>query len=298
MSERVLRHLTRFLTFLGVLLMLAGGVMWWRQVRLEADLLGREERVLLAVTAEDVPFTLPEYGIDRVVGAPPTVESAVISPTALVATPAVSATVPSSFTGRGQVPQPEPDGGVDSGDEPEPTPTPDAFPPAQVLPGRLVIPAINLETSVVQMGWEVRTDANGNEYSEWVVPEAAAGWHQNSVLPGHGSNMVLSGHHNVAGEVFRYIVDLEPGDEVILQGEERNYRYVVEEKYIVKERGEPLEVRMENNRFIEPTPDERLTLVSCWPYESNTHRVIVIARPRLDEAASGAYGAPAEGATP
>ena len=25
--------------------------------------------------------------------------------------------------------------------------------------------------------------------------------------------------------------------------------------------------------------DDRLTLVSCWPYTSNTHRVIVVAKP-------------------
>jgi sortase A len=39
------------------------------------------------------------------------------------------------------------------------------------------------------------------------------------------------------------------------------------------------EKRLENARWIGPFPDERLTLVTCWPYTNNTHRVIVIAKP-------------------
>jgi sortase A len=44
----------------------------------------------------------------------------------------------------------------------------------------------------------------------------------------------------------------------------------------------PLSVRRKNAQWIMPTGDERLTLVTCWPYEwpGNSHRVIVVARPR------------------
>ena len=31
--------------------------------------------------------------------------------------------------------------------------------------------------------------------------------------------------------------------------------------------------------YIGDTPDERLTLITCWPYGINDHRLIVIARP-------------------
>ncbi len=41
----------------------------------------------------------------------------------------------------------------------------------------------------------------------------------------------------------------------------------------------PLEVRLKNAQWMQPTPDERLTLISCWPYWTNTHRVIIVARP-------------------
>ena len=129
------------------------------------------------------------------------------------------------------------------------------------------------------MGWELIHDEHGNPYSEWVVPKFAAGWHINSSLPGDGGNTVLSGHHNIGNEVFRDLIQLEAGHKVEIEAGDVRYHYMVEEKYIVKEEGVSAEVREANYRFIEPTSDERLTLVSCWPYESNSHRVIVIARP-------------------
>jgi len=164
---------------------------------------------------------------------------------------------------------------------PEPTPLPTPVPGAQRLPTRIVAPAIQLDATVVPMDWEM-VDRNGTMVSEWVVPSKAAGWHVNSALPGHGGNVVLSGHHNIEGKVFRYVVDLEPGDEIILYAGAIPYYYTVTEKYILKEAGMPLEVRRRNAQWIMPTEDERVTLVTCWPYEwpGNTHRVIVVARPR------------------
>ncbi len=115
--------------------------------------------------------------------------------------------------------------------------------------------------------------------SIWQVADYAAGFHKGSAYPGNVGNTVLSGHHNIKGEVFRYVVDLEPGDEVDLYVADVIYRYVVESKLIIPEKGLPLERRRENAKWIGPTDDERLTLVTCWPYTSNTHRVIVVAKP-------------------
>ncbi len=42
---------------------------------------------------------------------------------------------------------------------------------------------------------------------------------------------------------------------------------------------QPLEVRQANARYIQPTDDERVTLVTCHPYGSTRFRLIVIARP-------------------
>ena len=30
---------------------------------------------------------------------------------------------------------------------------------------------------------------------------------------------------------------------------------------------------------MKPTPDQTLTLITCWPYGIDTHRLIVIAKP-------------------
>ena len=163
---------------------------------------------------------------------------------------------------------------------PTPTPSPTPVPPEPQPPDRVSAPAIGLDAKVVPMTWEM-VDDDGTMVSRWVVPSKAAGWHVNSAMPGQGENVVLSGHHNIEGKVFRHVIDLDPGDLVTLTAGEATYEYIVAEKYILKEAGMPLKVRQKNAQWIMPTGDERLTLVTCWPYEwpGNSHRVIVVARP-------------------
>ncbi len=150
--------------------------------------------------------------------------------------------------------------------------------PATSPPTRIVIPAIHVDSKVLEMGWKV-TRANGQTTTEWDVPGYAVGWAKNSALPGNGSNVVMSGHNNIQGEVFRDLSELKPGDLATVYVADVAYPYKVEEKYIVREAGMPLEVRLKNAQWMQPTPDERLTLISCWPYWTNTHRVIIVARP-------------------
>ncbi len=145
-------------------------------------------------------------------------------------------------------------------------------------PNRIVATSIGLDAPVVVVHPDVQ-DVAGEATLVWNVADAAAGWHKGSALPGAVGNIVLSGHHNIKGQVFRYVEQLKPGDEVVLYADGNPYRYVVSVNMIVKEKGEPPEVRQENARWIGPFSDERLTLVTCWPYTSNTHRVIVVARP-------------------
>lgn len=163
---------------------------------------------------------------------------------------------------------------------PTATPTPNLYPPANSSPTRIVIPAISLDSPIEEAGWSQQA-IEGQTITAWDVVAYAVGWHKNSAKPGHIGNIVLSGHHNILGEVFRYIVDLEPGDEITVYADERPYYYVVEDKFIVKDKGESEEVRKANARWIGHFNDQRLTMVTCWPYNSNTHRVIVIAKPVL-----------------
>ena len=137
-----------------------------------------------------------------------------------------------------------------------------------------MIPTIGLDAPVVPVGWTV-TD----EGSAWNSADHAAGWHLGSAHPGQAGNTVLSGHHNIKGKVFRYLIDLEPDDEVFLYAGDTAYHYVVTEKHLFEEKGKPEAVRRANAQWIAPTDDERVTLVSCWPYTSNTHRLVIVAKP-------------------
>ncbi|MBI1878296.1 MAG: sortase [Chloroflexi bacterium] len=143
---------------------------------------------------------------------------------------------------------------------------------------RIVAQTIGLDAPVMGVGWitEIR---DGVPINIWTVADYAAGWHKNSALPGQGGNIVLSGHHNINGEVFRYTIDMNVGDIVTLYMGDQPYDYVVVDKFIVKDKGEPDAVRRENAKWIGPFNEERLTLVTCWPYTNNTHRAIVIAKP-------------------
>jgi LPXTG-site transpeptidase (sortase) family protein len=158
------------------------------------------------------------------------------------------------------------------------TPTPTATLSALYPPDRVVAPAINLDSTVVPIGWHVVTE-NGQRYSVWEVADNVVGWHKTSSYPGQKGNLVLNGHHNIKGEVFRYLVDLEIGDSITVYARGKAYTYAVIEKHILKEKGESAEVRLENARWIAPSSDERLTMVTCWPYTSNTHRLVVVAMP-------------------
>jgi sortase A len=120
----------------------------------------------------------------------------------------------------------------------------------------------------------------GRPFFQWQVPYSReAGWHSDSARLGEAGNIVLNGHHNIYGEVFRYLVDLEIGDEIVLYGEDEAYTYTVQQQVLLPEYGESVEVRLANAAWMEPTTEPRLTLVTCWPYTGNTHRLIVVAVP-------------------
>lgn len=151
--------------------------------------------------------------------------------------------------------------------------------PRQGEPIRIVIPGINLDAPVSQIGL-ASIESDGETYYQWEVPnEYRAGWHNNSAPLGQPGNTVLNGHHNVFGEVFRNLIDLNEGDQIILYDNQRAYTYQVSQIELFPEHDQPMSVRVENAKWIGPTDDERVTLVTCWPYTDNTHRLVVVAHP-------------------
>ena len=146
-------------------------------------------------------------------------------------------------------------------------------------PQRIVIPAIALDAPVSSIGL-APLEIDGETYYQWQVPnEYRAGWHNTSARLGEIGNTVLNGHHNINGEVFRDLIDLEVGDEITIFDNETPYIYAISEIELLPERDQPLEVRQENAQWILPTEDERLTIITCYPYTDNTHRLVVVAEP-------------------
>ncbi len=146
-------------------------------------------------------------------------------------------------------------------------------------PLRLVIPAIGLDAPVVPAEKNAVKLAR-RSFQSWEAPEGyLAGWHGDSARLGEAGNLVLNGHHNIDGQVFARLIDLAEGDEILVYGESLVVRYRVAEKVLLPEKDQPRKVRLANARWILPTADTRLTLVTCWPYETNTHRLIIVALP-------------------
>jgi LPXTG-site transpeptidase (sortase) family protein len=148
-------------------------------------------------------------------------------------------------------------------------------------PSRIVIPSIAVDEDVKSVGW-TRVFNGADEANVWETANYAAGFHENSASPGLVGNTVISGHNNILGAVFRDLYEVQPGQSIYLIAGDRERAYVVEQSFIVQDTGVGAEQREENARWIAPTDDERLTLVSCYPPWSNTHRAIVVARPAPD----------------
>ena len=303
MSHQQQHFISLFLSVLGIVLLLGGGAIWAQQMRAQV-IEAQEIRLAEAIyapptwqlvkaspTATSTPYPpvaapspSPSPSLTALIVSKPIIPSIEPSNTPLPThTIAPSPTLRRRASRRANLGSPTPS----PTSSPTASVTPELFPSAKSVPSRILAPTIGLDSKVVEMGWEVKYDNEGKPESSWVVPEFAAGWHKNSSLPGHGGNTVLSAHNNIGGEVFRDLANLEAGHEIEVEADGIAYHYVVEEKYIVKEEGESLEVRHQNNRFLDKrTPDERLSLVSCWPYQTNSHRVIVIARPVLSSTLS------------
>jgi sortase A len=83
--------------------------------------------------------------------------------------------------------------------------------------------------------------------------------------------MVLAGHNDIYGEVFRDLEKLGVGDEIWVYAGSRAYRYVVAQKQVVL----PTQVEV-----MAPTRDPVVTLITCYPYLVNTHRLVVVGELR------------------
>jgi LPXTG-site transpeptidase (sortase) family protein len=147
------------------------------------------------------------------------------------------------------------------------------------VPDRVVIPSIGLYAPITTVD-KIPVQLDGETYHQWIAPRGfRAGWHADSALLGIGGNTVINGHHNAYGEVFQNLIDVQENDVIILSSGDDLFFYTVAVIAILEERFASIEQRLANASWIGPTDDERLTLITCWPETSNTHRLIIVADP-------------------
>jgi sortase A len=121
---------------------------------------------------------------------------------------------------------------------------------------RIQVPAIKVDAPVVQGdGWEQLKKGVGQNVG--------------SANPGQNGNVILSAHDDVYGELFRFLDKLQPGDQIILYSQQRQFVYVVDRTAIV----EPTAVEV-----MASTGSPTVTLISCYPYLVDKQRIVVFAR--------------------
>lgn len=146
-------------------------------------------------------------------------------------------------------------------------------------PVRLSIPSVGIDSKIVPITWAMIPSKNGGSKSEWQVADYAVGHHAGSANPGEVGNVVLSGHVDYRGQVFKELHNVKKGDQVIVYTEKGQYVYVVTDLVLVKEDGATDAEKARNARYMDPTPDQTLTMITCYPYGIDTHRFIAIAKP-------------------
>jgi sortase A len=124
-------------------------------------------------------------------------------------------------------------------------------------PVALDIPAIGISNVTIVKG------------DSWEALKAGVGYSPGSGLPGTNQNVVLTGHNDIYGEIFRYLEDLERGDEIhIRDASGRVHTYRVRQTEIV----DPDAVWVLDRNL-----GAQVTLITCHPYQVDTQRLIVFA---------------------
>ena len=282
-GRRWLRIASYLLIAAGVILLVIAGVnvgyRQWERGRLEARL----TQTAPTLTIAPPPLVLPtKTEAQQLTGTPQ------VAPT-----PAPGASTDPAPTGQAT-------------EEPTAVPTATTEPTAEPvfvaaeLPVRITIPDLEIDAAVVEMGWKA-AEVSGVRTSVWdldAIKNGMAGHLLNSSLPGQPGNVVIAGHHNIEGEVFKNISLLWSDDDAEVQADGVTYRsqlldgrtitlsdaagqeftYIVDGMYKLPDRDVPQSQRLENGRFMAPTSDPTLTLVTCWPFSNNTHRIEVVAK--------------------
>jgi len=120
----------------------------------------------------------------------------------------------------------------------------------------ITIPALDLDASIVQG-------------VDWTALQQGVGQLPNGVNPGDvEGNVVLAAHNDIYGELFRHLDQLEVGDPFQIRTASQVYNYVITDTLIVQ----PNDVYVMENRGASTA-----TLISCYPYQVNSQRIVIYA---------------------
>jgi sortase A len=148
-------------------------------------------------------------------------------------------------------------------------------PASGVGPTWIAIPSIKVDSAVEPVGYQLTDQSLG-----WQTAENAVGWHRSSAVPGSPGNTVMSGHNATRGSrVFRNLHKVKVGAAITVSSGSIEHEYVVSDTIIL-----PYVFASEYRRgqiaaLLGQFGDERLTLITCYPWFTNTHRLIVVAHP-------------------
>jgi sortase A len=128
---------------------------------------------------------------------------------------------------------------------------------------RISIPRIGIRNAPIY-------DRGTNVKGIMLIAPGYAVTHYAASAPFGSGNTFLYGHDDIEGNIFGHLYDLAPGDivQITVGGATQVYR--VTGHQIVP----PAAVGI-----LAPTPDVRLTIMTCWPFNVDTKRWVVTAVP-------------------
>jgi LPXTG-site transpeptidase (sortase) family protein len=142
------------------------------------------------------------------------------------------------------------------------------IPPVPSFPLKIIIPSIGHVS-------EIQGDTTDETLNQ------GPGWWDGSAYPGVGGNFVVFGHRTEATRPFYYIDRLNPGDEIIVEGDHRRVVYRVDDAAAADGQSWFVVGAGETNQFVGPTGTNQITLIACTlpngKPTSTAYRIIVTA---------------------
>lgn len=141
---------------------------------------------------------------------------------------------------------------------------------------RLSIPSIGVEAPVIPI--PIRAQSHGVTWDTSRL-KMSVGFLELTDWFGSGGNTVLGGHSELARgqeDIFYYLDLVKVGDEIIVNADGREFRYVVVQVFTVDQY---------DVEIVRPTPHEQLTLITCDTGSYNAsngeydNRIVVVAHP-------------------